>query len=289
MNEPIIYKEKTIVSASTIEQTTYEKPIVHGFEIEAKWRERRKIRRAQIKANLTHQELIIKRIHNRKLSMRRAKKNIIRIIDSNVYQYKNTKGRQYPPIFVTLTFKKDIRDHAQANELFNLFIKRLNYQINKKNNNPLRYTVVVEFQDKSRNGVIHYHALFYDLPFINADKLEAIWGEGTINIKSVKDIKRISSYVSKYMSKNFEDARLDGHKRYFSSRGLLKPKVYAGNFAYNLVRNVIPKDTPKKENIFTTEKLGKVTQVIYVLKSRSTLEDFLEPESLDELDRYDIS
>jgi hypothetical protein len=91
------------------------------------------------------------------------------------------------------------------------------------------------------------------------------------------------------MSKNFEDERLDGHKRYFSSRGLIKPKTYAGNFVYDLIKNAIPKDTPKRERTFSNDWKGKITKTTYILDDKKVLQDILSLENLKKIQHYDIS
>ncbi|MEN9551646.1 MAG: hypothetical protein RI935_23 [Candidatus Parcubacteria bacterium] len=289
MRNPIIYKKKIIISGSTVEILSYEIPITHGFEISPKWREKRRLAKLSAKANLSEQQLQERRKRNRKLAMIRASKTLIRLIDCNVYQYKNTVGRIYLPVFLTLTFKEDVREQKEANRLFTLFIKRLNYHVNKKIRNPLRYSVVIEFQDLNRKGVIHYHTLFYDLPFIRSTTLENLWGEGSININKVHKVKKIGLYVSKYMSKNFEDPRLDGHKRYFSSRGLIKPKTYAGEEAYRIVKSVIPTEVTVKVSNFTTEKLGSVTKELFSFPEKEHIGEHISSEFRELLEKYDIS
>jgi hypothetical protein len=212
MTRPFVYHKKTIVSGSTIEQLIYERYISHGFTVPERFKERRKTAIDNAKRNLTQEQLIERRAENRRLAMNRARNTLTRLINSNVYQYFNTKGRPYPPAFLTLTFAEDIRNQQQANELFTLFIKRLNYKVHKNKSYTLKYSVVVEFQDKTREGVIHYHVLFYDLPYIHVLVLQKIWREGTIDVHAVKKVNSVSKYVTKYMHKNFQDERLDGHK-----------------------------------------------------------------------------
>lgn len=289
MNKPIIFRKKTIASGGVIEQFTYERGITHGFEMSEKWKEKRRIAKLVNKASQTKEQLEERRIRNRTLSMLRAKKTLTRLVDANVYQYHNTKGRPYPPVFLTLTFKEDIKDQKQANPLFSLFIKRLNYHVSKKISNPLRYSVVIEFQDLNRGGVVHYHVILYDLPLIKADTLEKIWREGTININAIKHVKKIGNYISKYMSKNFGDARLDGHKRYFSSRGLIKPTVYAGEVAYKAIRDAIPADTPMKERSFQSARKGLITTTIFTLRPQKGLKGVMSDEELKKIEPYDIS
>lgn len=133
--------------------------------------------------------------------------------------------------FLTLTFKDEIFDVKVANKFFTSFIQRFRYHFNV---NDLKYNVVIEFQ---KNGRVHYHVLFYNLPFIKdlKKRLSDIWGQGFIKVKAVKNIKNISAYVLKYITKEFMDKRLIGQKVFFSSRGLIRPVVYRDS---NIIKKV---------------------------------------------------
>ena len=61
--------------------------------------------------------------------MRAKKTKIIDLINSNAYQWVSRKGKIYKPIFLTLTFAKNIIDLDYANNEFKNFIKRLSYDI----------------------------------------------------------------------------------------------------------------------------------------------------------------
>lgn len=96
MTRPFVYRKKTVISGSIVEQTTYERPITHGFKVSPHFKEKRKLAIETAKRNLTKEQLLERRIKNRKLSMNRARNTLTRLINANVYQYFNTKGRPYP-------------------------------------------------------------------------------------------------------------------------------------------------------------------------------------------------
>lgn len=286
----IIFNKKTITSGNIIEQNVYQREVTHGKKLTPS----QLVKRAKAKykkwlKNITTWEGELTTPKSRRLSMLRAKRTLTRLIDSNIYQYTNTKGRIYPPVFLTLTFAEDIRDQKQGNLLFSHFIKRLNYEINKEKSNTLRYSVVIEFQDKTRAGVIHYHVIFYNLPYIKKDKLDKIWDRGFLNVKEITKSKSISRYVTKYMAKNFDDTRLDKHKRYFSSRGLIKPNVYIGEFAYQKIREVIPSNAEKWETEFETKYKGKILKTIFTIPRKNKVVEFIDPDTLQEIKKYEIS
>ena len=223
-NKELHFNKKTITYGNIIEQSIYHEGLTHGKKLtpgQLKKRKDAKYKRWLQKIKTWDETETATTKKSRELSMFRAKKKLTRLIDSNIHQYTNFKGKIYPPVFLTLTFKEDIRNQKDGNKLFTLFIKRLNYEINNKKSNTLKYSAVIEFQDKTRGGVIHYHIIFYNLPYIQKAKLETIWDQGFLDIREIKKAKSISKYVTKYMAKNFEDSRFDGHKRYFSSRGLI--------------------------------------------------------------------
>ena len=132
------FNKKTITSGNIIEQVIYEREVTRGGKLTP----RQLGKRATAKYKRWLKEIatwegIPTTPESRRLSMLRAKKTLTRLIDSNIYQYQNAKGRPYPPIFLTLTFAEDIRDQKQGNKLFTQFIKNLNYYLFKEKKNIL--------------------------------------------------------------------------------------------------------------------------------------------------------
>jgi hypothetical protein len=147
----------------------------------------------------------------------RAKNNISRLILGNMDMYP-----QYRLVFLTLTFRENITTLEQANPLFTKFIKRLDYYCKKS----IKYIAVHEFQKdidfhgniKPDGGSIHYHILIFNIPFIDAEVLgKDIWKHGGITIKAVNRSKGLYNYITKYITKAFEDERCENKKRYFYS------------------------------------------------------------------------
>jgi len=143
---------------------------------------------------------------------------IRRLVDANV------KRHGFEPVFLTFTFAENITDVEQANKMFSDFIERLNFHYRKK----FAYLTVVEFQ---KRGAVHYHAIFFNMGLDieeNERKDRAIaklWGHGFVDIERVRSAKRVGPYVCKYLDKAVHDARLRGKKAFFTSRGLLRPKL----------------------------------------------------------------
>lgn len=137
---------------------------------------------------------------------------IARIVDCNFDD--NTK-------FMTLTFKENIQDVSHTNYGFSKFIKRLNFHLYHVKRQCLKYLAVWE---KQKRGAIHYHIIFFDLPFIQTKKLAEIWGHGFVKINKIdvdsKDNR--GRYVSKYFSKNVEEKTYK-QKSFFKSQNLIMP------------------------------------------------------------------
>jgi len=150
-------------------------------------------------------------------SVSRSRQKIYDIVDSNIREF------SYMPVFATFTFKENVTNIRTANGYFRNFIRRLSNQYDHK----LAYLTVVEFQ---KRGAIHYHTIFFNLPFIHMLKFEKIWSYGTTNINGIRKVKDVASYVCKYLTKETLDNRLVGEKVYFTSRGLKRSEVSFDNF-----------------------------------------------------------
>ena len=125
----------------------------------------------------------------------------------------------YRPVFYTITFKENMQDIPTANKEFQKFIQRLNYHVGHK----LKYLSVIEFQ---KRGAIHYHVVFFNLPFIDKAVIEKKWGHGFTRIETADNVNDCALYIAKYLKKNLIDKRLVGQKSYFTSKGLPRPETY---------------------------------------------------------------
>ena len=115
---------------------------------------------------------------HRKQVLQRSKKNLRRLINANVGQY----GKEFTAKFLTLTFKDNVKDLDKANYEFEKFIKRLNYHCFGTKKANLKYTCVVEFQ---KRGAIHYHVIIYNMPYVKANDVANVWGNGFIKINKI--------------------------------------------------------------------------------------------------------
>lgn len=187
-------KARLIVSGSVVEEYRYERPYYYNWGPEKK----------------SGGERGIERMDKRGDHLNRARRNIRRVIDSNV-------GSNLP-IFITYTFKKNVKELKVANPLFSKHVKELQRRYGK-----LRYLCVPEFQ---KRGAVHYHVIYFDLPYIKNIKnvIQGMWKHGFTQVRAIRKVRSIGGYVSKYLQKGIDDKRRKrGEKGYFTSRGLERP------------------------------------------------------------------
>lgn len=207
---------------------------------------------------------------SRERSLKRAKANLRRLINANVGQY----GKEFTAKFLTLTFKENIQDIKQANYEFQKFIKRLNYKLYGTKKANLKYTTVVEFQ---KRGAIHYHTIIYNMPYLKANEIYNIWGNGFIKINNIDDVDNVGAYVGEYLGqaekgqgKNIKDDRLRGQKSYFSSRGLFKPVEITDKKIVEQVATALLNKKPTFSATYENEHLGNITYKQYNLKKMNS-------------------
>lgn len=277
------YTNTKVVAAGQIVRVTryLDEPVAYGFkrkkEIPIEGLSSRAERRKNVREIYWTPDRLEKyREANRKKSMISAACRLRDWVNANAWQYRDVNGRLYLPVFVTLTFKEDVRNIETANKIFTLFIKRLNFFVVQDKRAELKYINVIEFQDKNRDGVIHYHTLFFNLPFVYKKRLEKIWDQGFVKIKKVDRIKNLAGYMSKYMVKGFDDPRLDGKKRYFPSRNLIKPITIRDELTAKAVLHQLPEDKLHKVREFESVHVGKVKALDFILDRGETLEDVID-------------
>lgn len=220
------YDKKVIISGNVIEVYEYKNSVLYGYKDTKKEKKGRSCVAGADDKNV-----------NREKVLSRARKDLRRLINSNIEKYSK---------FLTLTFKENVIDLDVANYEFNKFIKRLNYHYKIK----VKYSVVIEFQ---KRGAIHYHCLLYNLTQkVDIKELSSIWNNGFIKINAIDNVDNVGAYVCKYMTKA-EDDRLKGRKMYFNSRNLNKPKEIKDNELVDAVVSSLLNQSPKYENVFSNE------------------------------------
>lgn len=192
------YDRKLVISGSIVESYNYKNPILYNYLIN-----KNPLGRGSNKCTTDKEK-------NREDVLNRARRDIRRIINSNINMYANLTSK-----FVTFTFAENIQDLKIANIEWKKFIKRLKYYLNK----DIKYLTVVEFQER---GAVHYHSIFFNIPYISSNVLGRIWGNGYIKVNKIDNVDNVGAYICKYLTKQTSD-RLKGKKSYFCSKGLYKP------------------------------------------------------------------
>ena len=233
-----MYSNKIVVAGNVVEVYEYQTPVIYGYSDNRKTSKGR-----QVSADLKDKE------KNREQVLSRARRDLRRIINSNIKKYSK---------FLTLTFKENVQDLDYANNEFKKFIKRLNYHYKIK----LKYSTVIEFQ---KRGSIHYHCILYNLiSKIDINQLEMIWNNGFIKINAIDSVDNVGAYVCKYMTKT-DDKRLLGRKMYFNSRGLNKPIEIKESQTVGALVSSLQNNSPKYEKTFSND-YNTINYKQYILK-----------------------
>jgi hypothetical protein len=207
------------------------------------------------------------------MSLNRAKSHLRRLINANAWHWLKKNGRRFIPIYLTLTFKDNVKDIKTANREYSKFIQRLNYEMGCKKS-YLKYVVVIEFQ---KRGAVHYHMVFFNLPFTEnlKEKFLDIWGKGFTKYQKIKNVRNVGRYMTKYMTKDINDKRLYGQKCYFGSNNLKKP-ISTNN--QDLVEslfllNLLPEYLKTFEKDFESEFCESINYREYDLTKRQQLKE----------------
>lgn len=158
---------------------------------------------------------------NRAVTLQRARRNIKHIIHANAGKWIDLRGKPYSPVVMTLTYAENMTDITKGYRDYRKFIQRLNYHLFKDKKSHFKYVTVPEFQER---GSLHYHSIFFNLPYIPIDDLLQIWKHGSVEIGAVDDLERSSQYMTKTLRPEKQDERLIGQKCYLKSQGLYKAK-----------------------------------------------------------------
>lgn len=183
----------------------------------------------------------------------RAKNAIYDLVACNVNKFVDYEDKKQRVKFLTLTFKENITDVAQANKEIPIFLKRVCYYLWGIKTNVIKYIAVPELQER---GAWHFHIIIFNMPYVKHEHLLKLWGLGGVYINALKtdDVNAVAQYVVKYIGKGIEvkegqeeteinnseekkgDKRLSNYdnykalgmenkKRYYCSRGLHRPDI----------------------------------------------------------------
>ncbi len=272
----MITRNKLIKSGNIVLFLEFEKRIKYGDS------KTTSVGRIKKEVDLKDPFVLKAKIENKKRSLERSRSTLKSLVNANAGYWKDKNGRPFMPIFLNLTFGENIKNIKEANLVFTKFKQKFDYEITRKKKSYLKYAVVIEFQER---GAVHYHALFFNMPFIERiyDKINRMWAKGHMIVESVRDIDDIASYICKYITKDGVDKRLLGQKAYFTSRGLKKPIESLDEEKNKNIINSIPNFIKPYENEFENEFCGKIKCKRYDLTNYKD-----EKEKLDILLEYNL-
>jgi len=177
-------------------------------------------------------------------ALQRAKSKLFQIIEAN-----NQAHGAFRTIFATLTFKEQTSDRKVADRRVALFIKRLGRHCGYK----IKYVFVPE---RHISGMIHYHGVFFNLPFIPVQYLqEKIYKLGYIDLQAPRKLQNIIYYVSKYITKDVIRSAKKNEKAYLCPRGMIIPSTTLDYFEKDETMEVL------MERYLTHKKITKYGQV----------------------------
>lgn len=205
------YNQAVKISGNVIQVRDYEKTQVSDYD------------RPEQKKKALRQLSPAEQLENQKKCGLRAKAKLVDLINSNFGLFLRgfVPGKKSVK-FLTLTYKSNMQSREQAHTDFVKFIDALEYRLGEK----VEYITVLERQER---GAWHFHIVVY-CSFIPLKDLWSIWnaenGKGSFKVEQVKHVRNLGRYVSKYLSKTFDEAtgQLDaetfGKRRFWTSRGL---------------------------------------------------------------------
>lgn len=237
------YNKKVVKSGNILEIYEYEIPQVNGYK---------KPKKDFCYTNGSSPE---NQLENRRRVANRARREVRRIVNANE---DNNDGNSLK--FVTFTFAENITDFRIANYEWKKFRQRLERKLLIK----LKYLTVIEFQ---KRGAIHYHCIFFNIPFINNKDLAAIWGQGFIKINKLKEIDNVGAYVCKYIGKDLQEDRLKREKCYFTSKGLYKSQEFVEISEVDQLVSSLPSEcSPGWQFLYQSDYTGSVLYTQYNMK-----------------------
>jgi hypothetical protein len=103
-------------------------------------------------------------------------------------------------LWVTLTYKENMRDAARLYKDVDKFYKRLRYYLDKQNMPRMESITAIEPQAR---GSLHCHCVWVfaarKAPFISNDVVQKLWQHGFTSTKSLKSVKNPGAYLTAYL------------------------------------------------------------------------------------------
>jgi len=104
-----------------------------------------------------------------------------------------------PRVFLTLTYPSNMTDAKTGKQHLRAFLERVRRRYPRAS-----ALWRIEYQ---KRGAVHFHLLFFHLPFWDADNIRKVWGDcigeenPRIQIETCRSKRKSTFYVAKYMAK----------------------------------------------------------------------------------------
>ena len=163
-------------------------------------------------------------------------------------------------VFLTLTFRENMKDYDTAVGAFKLFTKRLRRKLEN-----VRYIATLEIQQR---GAYHFHVLVNasDVQF-GLDNIVGLWNNGIADIQAVTDVKKTVLYMTKDLVQQDRSHPLFRKRCYFVSQGLtqcVEVNTWNGTKAQlQGVQQMLQGKAPNKRSQVNTTNAGLVEYVDY--------------------------
>lgn len=152
--------------------------------------------------------------------------------------------------FLTLTYRDTVLDVKKVRRDITTFVQRM-----VRKGYDMQYLYVLERQkergEKEGNeGCWHVHMVLFISDKIPFETLNACWSHGFVDIHSVRDIKNMGAYISKYITK--DTAAELGNRSFSCSLGLKRPQTenfYLEGYSDSTYNGLHPKDVIDALNV----------------------------------------
>lgn len=201
---------------------------------------------------------------------RRSRARFARKVSSNFGLYsadlQQASGRYLK--FLTLTFRRNVKEWSTAHKTFADFVARLSYHAG-----DIEYACVPERQ---KRGAWHFHVIVRSV-FIPKGVMHKIWSDraecGSWYLEKIKSVQNTGAYLSKYMQKSFDVGKEAKTKRYFTSKNLKDlTTVFRASRETVAWLDPFAGRSPVREYSFVADWVGKVDFSEYVFANTAAQE-----------------
>lgn len=258
-------------------------------------REKGELTNEDLEAVLLGKVMVTSTYKKAKDSARRAYSNLLGLIRANLDKFgsfftltfaRKENKQKYDEFGSSFKYVNDPKDFKEVKNKFSGFINTLSKNMRRRG---LDFEYVATWE-MHKDGSFHFHVISSEIPrdllcdapeWLDVDfktqkrrygKMLTHWDYGKSDYEEIKDKERLSTYVSKYILKSFnniDDSQYEtflNAKKYFSSRGLEKPTIkYI--YSEDEFEEVIEK-TKKYTEVYQKEYRnfyndGKIVKMVY--------------------------